>query len=25
MADVDNWFHQMAGKSNLAKRRIAFG
>jgi len=25
MSDVDKWFHQMAGTSNLAKRRIAFG
>ena len=25
MSDVDNWFREMAGVSNLAKRRIAFG
>lgn len=25
MSDVDNWFRSMAGVSNLAKRRIAFG
>jgi len=25
MSDVENWFEQMAGVSNLAKRRIAFG
>jgi len=25
MSDVDNWFEQMSGVSNLAKRRIAFG
>jgi hypothetical protein len=25
MSDVENWFKQMAGVSNLAKRRIAFG
>jgi len=24
MTDVDNWFRQMTGVSNLAKRRIAF-
>lgn len=24
MSDVDNWFREMAGVSNLAKRRIAF-
>jgi len=24
MADVDNWFKQMSGVSNLAKRRLAF-
>ncbi len=25
MSDVDNWFREMVGVSNLAKRRIAFG
>ncbi len=25
MTDVENWFREMAGMSNLAKRRIAFG
>jgi len=25
MSDVENWFEQMSGVSNLAKRRIAFG
>jgi len=25
ISDVENWFKQMAGVSNLAKRRIAFG
>lgn len=25
MSDVNNWFREMAGVSNLAKRRVAFG